>query len=63
MLVALVLGILGAFFVPKLPNSVPRRNFDAYSWLAMLDGVGNVRKMELDELEESLKDYHLNYPL
>ena len=35
-IVVWILGVIGELFVPRLPLNIPRREFGAYSWLALL---------------------------
>jgi hypothetical protein len=41
---ALVLGIIAGMLTPRLPLSVPRREFGMYSWLAVLQGDALLRE-------------------
>jgi len=64
-----ILGIVGELFVPALPHQVPRREFGAYSWLALFqskelrfEATGDVDKMmRLDELEEKFSDKRVEF--
>lgn len=61
--VALGLGFIAAFFIPKLPLGLPRRDFGLFSWIAegeMLMDSGRAGKTymgdreQLEELREKI---------
>jgi hypothetical protein len=66
----LLLGIMAAIFTPTLPQGVPRRGFDVYSWIALLFGDGLIqdvqdlkfeRDMDLRELKRQTKNWKVKY--
>ena len=72
LLVVLLVGLVAALFVPRLPLSVPRRGFELYSWMAAFHGdelvgakdqIGIVKKMELKDIEQRVGDLKFRYVL
>ena len=68
--VSLLLGVIAAFFLPRLPLDVPRRGFGLFSWIAVLQGQeltndatkhGVKRLEELEELERTLGEKRVQF--
>lgn len=65
-----MLGVIAAFFLPRLPLDVPRRGFGLFSWIAVLQGQEltndatkhGVKKLEeLEELERTLGEKRVQF--
>jgi len=69
--VILVAGLVGGFFVPKLPFGLPRRDLGVLSIVAAIEGdklfgplTGMVdQNMTLDDLHRELGDVAVRYPI
>ena len=35
-----IAGVIGCFCIPVLPNGLPQRRFDLYSWVTAIEGDG-----------------------
>jgi len=64
-----MMGMLAAFFVPKLPLETPRRGFDLYSWMTAFYAHELVAERSsaiskgftLEEIEDRLGDVKFQY--
>lgn len=64
-----IMGMLSAFFVPKLPLETPRRGFDLYSWMTAFyahelvaeRSSGISKGFTLDEIHDRLGDVKFQY--
>jgi hypothetical protein len=65
----LLIGLVSAFFVPKLPLDVPHQGFNLYLWIAMFyadelvtqDRGAISRNMELEDIEKHVGDLRFRY--
>ncbi|KAF8663578.1 hypothetical protein AX16_000922 [Volvariella volvacea WC 439] len=66
----LLLGVTAGLCVPKLPLSVPRRNFEIYSWLAAFQAdelvgarlaSGFSRNLELKDIKNEMAELRFRY--
>jgi len=70
LMVTLFLGFSAAFLVPRLPLSIPRRDFGVFTWLAAFEGddllhqavkEGLDRNMDLEELQRRYGSQKVRY--
>lgn len=69
--VVFLMGLISAFFVPRLPLDVPRRGFDLYSWFSAFYAQELVaektevlgRNMDLQDIMKYTGDLKLYYPV
>ena len=47
-------GVIGCFCIPALPNGIPQRRFDLYSWVTAIEGDG--LRMEQGEKDDGSVD-------
>ena len=68
-LAVLLMGLISALFVPRLPLDVPRRGFDLYSWLSAFyvrelvaePAVGISKDMDLRDIKDHTSELRFRY--
>lgn len=69
LVVVLLVGMISAFFVPRLPMGVPRRGFDLYSWISAFHSreliaerrSGIDKNMDLEEIVERVGELRFRH--
>ena len=69
-LAVLLMGLVSALFIPRLPLDVPRRGFDLYSWLSAFYAHELVpehppaisKDMDLKDIIDHTSDLKFRYP-
>ncbi|CAG8679796.1 6405_t:CDS:2 [Acaulospora colombiana] len=53
--VILLVGFAAAFFVPRLPLGIPRRDFSVFTWLAAFEGDGMIHQAVKQNIERNME--------